>query len=217
MAKRTKLWVVGALLLVVGGSVIASNMGFKFVPNMNTSGFTYTISIPLNHNYTNAASVLSDMSASGCNPTRITKVLPSAGGKGTVNWVPAGGIPGGNFTVNTGTTGFDGFKVVSTGSCTTWVVVGSHNPAFSYNFSTPNVSYLVSIPYHTTATNAQDLLTQIGPSATRVTRILPSAGGKGTVNWVPAGGIPGGNFTVNIGEAYLVAIAGATSWVPAHY
>ena len=50
MAKRMKLWVAGGLLLAVGGTVLASNMGFKFVPNLNQAAKTFTISLPLNNN-----------------------------------------------------------------------------------------------------------------------------------------------------------------------
>ena len=60
MAKRTKLWVAGALLLAVSGAAVASNMGFKFVPNLNQTNKTFTVSLPLNQNYANASAVFND-------------------------------------------------------------------------------------------------------------------------------------------------------------
>jgi len=208
MAKQRKLWVVGVLLLACGAAV-ASNMGFKFVPNITQSGPAkqYTISFPLNNNYSNANAVLTDIPA-GCNATSVIRIAPSAGGSQRQVWLaPGTGI---NFPISKG----EGYLVQTGSSCTNWVSVGSHDPAYVYNFGS-GVQSLASIPYHTTATVANDLLASIGPNTVSVARIAPSVGGSQRQVWLAPG--TGVNFPVTIGESYLVQVSSATSWTPAHY
>jgi hypothetical protein len=208
MAKQRKLWVVGVLLLACGAAV-ASNMGFKFVPNITQSGPAkqYTVSFPLNNNYTNAASVLGDIPG-GCNATGVIRIAPSVGGSTRQGWLAPG--TGTNFSISKG----EGYLVETTANCTTWVIVGSHDPAYVYNFAS-GLQTLASIPYHTTATAAADLLSSVGPNASGVIRIAPSVGGATRQGWLAPG--TGTNFPVTIGEAYLVEVSAATAWTPAHY
>src|SRR4029453_16475312 len=125
MAKRTKLWVAGALLLAVSGAAVASNMGFKFVPNLNQTNRTFTISLPLNQNYTNASAVFPDIPA-GCAAAKVERIVPSTGGATRQTWTSVGGT---NFPIAKG----EGYIVEVGVSCTNWVIVGSHDPAFVYN------------------------------------------------------------------------------------
>lgn len=210
MAKHMRVWVVGALLLAVGGMVVASNMGFKWVPDLNTGGVYYAVGIPLNHNYTNADSILADVNGSGCSAAFVEKVVPSAGGAVRRTW-SGSGTADQNFPVAAG----EGYFVQVNSSCGTWTIVGSHNPSFQYNFSTPGVAYLVGIPYHTTATVAEDLRLSI-PNIAFVERVVPSAGGAVRRTWTGSG-TADQNFAVNIGEAYIVQVNSATTWTPAHY
>jgi len=206
MVKRMKLWVAGALLLAVGGTVVASNMGFKFVPNLNQTGKTFTISLPLNNNYTNASSVFNDINAScpGA-PQLVERMVPSAGGTVREDWNGTGT----DFTVNSN----EGLIVVVNPTCTSWVIVGSHNPAYVYTFAQAGKNYLTSIPYHTTATVANDLFTSI-PSAVLIERITPTAGGGIRQSWNGTGV----DFPVTIGESYVVVVGTAgTNWTPSHY
>jgi hypothetical protein len=212
MAKRMKLWVAGALLLAVGGTVMASNMGFKFVPNLNQANRVFTLSLPLNQNYTNADSVFQDINASCPGAaSKIERIDPSPGGTIRVTWVGFGSAPQ-NFPIAKG----EGYMLEVFSNCTTWAVVGSHDPAYVYNFPTAGEVYLTSIPYHTTATVAHDLFTSI-PSCGKVERIVPSSGGTLRTTWVGFGS-PAQNFPVKVGESYIVEVGTAgTSWTPAHY
>src|SRR5262245_17813472 len=101
MAKQRKLWVVGALLLAVCGAAVASNMGFKFVPNITQSGpqKQYTISFPLNNNYTDANSVLTDIPV-GCSAVSVIRIVPSPGGAARSTWLAPG--TGVNFPITKG-------------------------------------------------------------------------------------------------------------------
>ena len=217
MAKQRKLWVLGALILAVGGVTMASNMGFKLTPNFNAGGQQFTLSLPINSNYVTLKDLYDDIHTS-CGATmnagKVERIVPSVGGKTRVSWDINGG-PGFVIPVNK-TEGY----IVATGSgaCTTAVVVGSHDPAYPYSFTSPGLQYLVSIPYHTTATTLQDLFNQIGMAGTsgKVERIVPSVGGKTRVFWDTNGG-PGFPIPVTIGEAYIVVVGSPTTWNPAHY
>jgi len=215
MAKRMKLWVAGALLLAVGGTVVASNMGFKFVPNWNQGNVVYTISLPLNNNYTNAASIFNDIEAS-CPGSMIgggsvDRINIGPGGKTHTTW-PGGGPPANNFPVVVGQ-GYD--VTLKPPGCTAWVVVGSHDPVFSYSFSLANNYYLTSIPYHTTATVADNIFDEI-TGCLSVDRINVGPGGKTHTTW-PGAGPPANNFPVKVGEAYGITVSAATAWTPSHY
>jgi len=211
MAKRMKLWVVGALLLTVVGGAVASNMGFKFVPNLNIANSAFPVGIPFNHNYTDAQSIYADIQASGCSPASVSRIFGPAE-KGVSSWFP--GAFGEDFTVTTSATG-EGYSIQVTSPCTTWVIVGSHNPAQSISMTNVgSPTYLLSVPYHTTAIDANSFFTEIGPNLVQVDRIS-GAGAKGHTTWFP--GAFGNNFAVKIGEALDFSVSAPTSWTPAHY
>jgi len=233
MAKRTKLWVVGSLLLIVGGTVLASNMGFKFVPNYNLAdaAVVYSLSIPLNHNYTDAQSLIADLRTNCPNVQYVERMVPTGTGGTRRQWpgLGQGGTAQGNF--NIAALSGEGFfvKLNNATACNSSVIVGSHNPAYQYNFSaTVSANYpsgrvgktnLVSIPYHTTATVAQDLWASLGSgNGTFVTR-YSGKGGKTIRQWpgLGNGGTAQSNFPVVIGESYIVVVPVATLWTPSHY
>jgi hypothetical protein len=142
---------------------------------------------------------------------KVERIVPSAGGKTRQIWSASGGV---NFAIAK----TEGYIVqTNTGqTCTTAVVVGSHDPALAYVFATPQFNYLVSIPYHTTAQNARDIFLSIGDNGVgaKVERIVPSTGGKTRQIWSASGGT---NFPVTIGEAYIVQVSAPRNWSPAHY
>jgi hypothetical protein len=205
MTKRVKLlWVMGAILLAVGGAALASNMGFKFVPNIATADpDIYEISIPLNNNYTDLASIFNDINASaGCTAVQVTAFNPD---QTSCSWT-------GGFTCNTAYTAGTGVRVSTAGPCTGWVIVGSHNPSFAFAFPQADPSiYDVSLPYHTTKTDLAGLFTEI-PNAVQVTKFNPD---QTTCSWTGAFTC---NTTITIGEAYRVSVTVAgTTWTPSHY
>lgn len=241
MAKRTKLWVVGALLLIVGGTVIASNMGFKFVPNIpaGDNGIVYSLSLPLNNNYTDAQSLIADLRTNCPNVEYVQRVVPTGTGGSRRTWpgVGQGGTLQGNFNVASLKSEGYFLKLCGTGAnctgnavaCNTAVVVGSHDPAYGYSFTAAvtgdypsgrvNKTNLVSIPYHTTATNANDLWVSLGTGINTFVTSYSGKGGKTIRSWpgVGNGGTLLGNFPVVIGQSYIVVVPSATTWTPAHY
>jgi hypothetical protein len=97
---------------------------------------------------------------------------------------------------------------VSTG--VNWIVVGSHNPSLAISLTAGGASNWVSVPYHTTATNAATLFNDIA-NCTLVGRWnIPT---RSYQNWVGAGT----NFNLTPGEAVLVKVNAGVSWTPSHY
>jgi len=205
MVKRMKLWVAGAFLLAVGGTVVASNMGFKLVPDLNQANKVFTLSLPQNNNYTLAHEVFDDINASCPGAAQIVEtVTPSVGGKTRQTWNGTGD----DFPI----TGDQGLLITVSPTCTSYVVVGSHNPSHHVIFSSAGLMYLTGIPYHTTATSASELYNTI-PNATILERIVPSTGGKTRQTWNGTGD----DFPIKIGESYLVVVGASSDWVPSHY
>lgn len=204
MVKHMKLMgVAGAILLVVAGAAVASNMGFKFTANIATADpDIYDISIPLNNNYTSLQAIFDDINASaGCAAAGVTIFSPD---QSTCAWIGAGScnapyLPG------------QGIRVSTLGPCTAWVIVGSHNPSFIYNFALadPNI-YDIALPYHTTRTTTETLFNEI-PNCAAVTKFAPD---QSTCAWIGAGSC---NTAIAIGDAYRVSVLAPSSWTPSHY
>lgn len=205
MTKHMKLlWVAGAILLAVGGAAMASNMGFKFVPNITLlDPNVYDISIPLNNNYADLSQIFDDISASpGCTAASVTQFAPD---QSACAWV-------GPFSCNQPYASGSGVRVTVAAGCTGWVIVGSHNPSFVHNFALVDPSiYDVSVPYHTTQTDLSGLFNEI-PNAASVTIFNPD---QSACAWV-------GPFSCNtalaIGQGVRVTVSVAgTNWTPSHY
>lgn len=200
--RKTVLTLSLALVLVVGGLVVASNMGFKFVPNFTTPNADYWLSVPYNNNYTVAQDVCDDLGSA----TLVSRFDTPSGVR--QDWT----CPfGNNFSVTSGEGLF-----IRVGSASTPVIVGSHDPSLTIpagGFTVANADWFLSIPYHTTAAVADDICSEVGPNATLVSRFDTASGVR--QDWT----CPfGNNFSVNIGEALAVRVGSATSaFTPSHY
>lgn len=206
MLKHMKLLgVAGAILLVFAGAAVASNMGFKFTANIATGDpDVYLVSIPLNNNYTTIKSIFDDINASsGCSASQVTIFHPD---QSTDSWTGPGSPS--NPTVGVG----EGVLVSTSGSCTGWIIVGSHNPNFQYSFPTadPDI-YMASVPYHTTRTSIKQLFEEI-PNAAQVTKMNPD---QSTCSWTGPGSPD--NCAITIGDAYFISVSAASLWTPSHY
>lgn len=206
MAKHMKLMgVAGAILLAIGGTAMASNMGFKIVPNLALQDpNVYEISIPLNNNYTDLKSIFDDI-GTNC-PNGASSVTHFAPDQSSCTW-------NGPFSCSNPLAGGQAVRVtVAVTGCATWVIVGSHNPSFVYTFPLvdPNI-YEISVPYHTTRTNIRELFDEI-PNASSISRFHPD---QSSCVW-------NGPFScsepITIGEGYWVTVGvAASTWVPSHY
>jgi len=203
MAKHMKLlWIAGAILLAVGGAAVASNMGFKFVPNLATGDpDIYQISLPFNNNYVDIQDVFDDISASaGCSAAAVTVFHPD---QSTCAWT-------GSLSCNEAVGSARGVRVGTIGPCTGWVIVGSHNPALTVSVPLDPLILDASIPYHTTKTDLAGLFSEI-PNAAQVTKFNAD---QSTCGWT---GPLSCNVPITIGESYRISATVAGPWSPSHY
>lgn len=207
MVKHLKLlWVAGAILLAVGSAAVASNMGFKFVPNIATGDpDIYHVSFPFNNNYVTLFDVFNDIDSSpGCDADG-GGVTQFGSDQSTCAWT-------GPLTCNQAIVAAGGLRVSVAPSipCTGWVVVGSHNPALAINVTIDPLIFDLSTPYHTTKTDLAGLFGEI-PSAAQVTRFATD---QSTCSWT---GPLTCNAPVTIGESYRISATAASSYTPSHY
>lgn len=217
MANHKKiLWVAGAILLAVSTAAFASNMGFKFVPDLQVaSPGVYYISLPLNNNYADTTDIWTDM-VNSCGQTGAgSEVTNFFSGGGDCTWFGTSGCHQASWNTAHQQESFR-IRLGDAGStCGSWVLVGSHKPDFIYVFGTATPdAYHVSIPYHTTAVDIEDIFNEIGAStAAEVTKFFTA----GDCTWF---GTSGCNLPIIIGEGLRVRIAvgkAPANWVPSHY
>jgi hypothetical protein len=191
--------------LGVGGVVIGSNMGFKF--NLALSGgVDQWVSLPYNSPYSNADDVLDALMPGGGTVTRFLPTVP-----------PTVDFWNGSSGVNFATVAGEGLQLNPLAPGTTnAVVVGSHNPFANVPSGgfISNRDYLIAVPYHTTAQNADDLLADLPSSGGTVTRLIP--GTPPSVDfWNGSSGV---NFAVVLGEGYVVRVlSDSPGYIPAHF
>lgn len=215
MKRNRTLWGLVAALagiaLLLGGVAVASNMGFKFVPDMPVAagGNAYNLSLPWNNNYTDASSLFNDIAVYGpvqrvtrfeANSTLTSWLGP---GSGTTNFaltkgqavIVYAGLAGGNLRP---------------------VIVGSHDPNFTFTFS-PG-AFDASAPYHQTYTNAAGVFDAIAATCPgKVQRVVKYEPNSTLTSWLgPASGTT--NFPLALGQGVIVYVnSTCAGFVWAHY
>lgn len=195
MRDKALLLMAAALLLAFGTVAAGSNMGFKITMPLQ-AGWNNYVSLPFYNSYTNAASLFADI-------PNCTSVSRWDNPSGTVqSWTGTRGI---NFAVTPGES-----YIVTVSISSNWIVVGSHNPSLAVTMTAGWNNY-ISVPYNTTATNAETLFADV-PNCTSVSRWdNPS----GTVqSWTGTRGI---NFPLTPGEGLIVTVSSTSGWTPSHY
>lgn len=207
-----------AVALATVGVATASNMGFKFVkaylalPNINTVTLPYFQS-----QFANADAVWSDLPNLTPGVDEVTRLTTSSLSETWTGSFGAGGSGGTNFALEVGRPLF--IKKQSAGN---HVIVGSHNPAFSFSLlALPSINP-ISLPYHATYLDADDVwldLPNLIPGTTEVFHFTPSNISETWTGSFGSGGAGGTNFPIVIGEAIVVKGTGACAscWVPDHY
>ncbi|MDQ7006498.1 MAG: hypothetical protein Q9Q40_04640 [Acidobacteriota bacterium] len=206
---RTIRGLVAGLLgvaLLVSGMVVASNMGFKFVPDIPANS-AFNLSLPWNNNYTKGSELLNDLPG----VTRLQKFNPDST---FTDWF-VGASPVQNFDVikseayiaNAGSSGSN-----------TAVIVGSHDPNFTLSFN-PNEAFNASAPYHQTYTKANELLSdlngQLGSGA--VSRLQKFNADSTFTDWF-VGASATQNFNMDLGMGVIVITGnGGSGFAWPHY
>jgi hypothetical protein len=190
MSKRTVIGVAlcGALVLLVGGGLYASNMGFKLnyqLQGVNTG--TNTIALPWNPQVgiSDAFDLIGDINSTGTplnSVERIERWLPATNG---VELYSGSVVDPTAFTLEKAV----GYWV-KVSADTTYVIVGSHDPGFTVSFlgtggggAITGTNYYAP-PYHSTAADGADLINDINTngvppnSVERLEYWLPATNGK---------------------------------------
>ena len=198
---------VGVALLV-GGLVIASNIGYKFIYRLTHTGVLnandFQVSIPYNTPLANAKALLD----SALGATQVARLEPTSN---TFESWAFQDPPVLNFPILTG----EGYIVRIPQFVTSSITfVGSHNPGTTVNFNVANTDFLSSVPYHTVWTVAKEMFDDI-IHAKQVARLKPSSN---TFTIWAIGANPDQNFDIVIGEAYRVRVNDTPSpQVPPHF
>jgi hypothetical protein len=190
--------VLAGVALIVGGFAVASNMGFKFVPDI-AAGDAFNLSLPWNNNYTTAESLRSDLGAD-----QVTQIDSASN---FISWLGSTGV---NFDV----VSKEAYLVFApSGNGIQPVVVGSHDPNAAIDFAAGEFQNL-SAPYHQTLTTAQELFddieNQVG--AGTVEQVTKIDAQTNFISWL---GTTGVNFNLDLGMGVLVkaaSTAGGYQW-----
>jgi hypothetical protein len=177
-------------------------MAFKYKASFTVPLRDYWLSLPYHHNYDTAQSICKAIGPYTAMVSRYHSELQYR-----VDWTCPWGtdfhpVPGEGLFV----------RVLGT---ETAIFTGSHDPNLKIpigGFNHPGRDYYLSIPYHTTATVAQDLCREI-PHASLVTRFDTQSGiaQSWTCPW-------GDNFAIQPGEALRVRVyQRSDGFIPAHY
>jgi len=202
-------WLAGlaGVALLLGGFAVASNMGFKFVPNIGANQYT-NLSLPWNNNYTNAKSLYDDLDLGG-DILRVMKVNPDFS---FTSWFYAAPQTN-NFTVQKGQA-----YTVQAGAAgiTSAVIVGSHDPNFTYAFAAGQYSNPAA-PYHQTLTNAKGLYDDMAAQSVGVARLIKVNPDFSFTSWFYAAPQVN-NFNLTLGMGVIVeATTGGSGYVWPHY
>ena len=202
---------LAGVALLVGGFATASNMGFKFVPNVAASQ-AFNLSMPWNNNFTKANQLFNDLDGQDADLLRLSKFNANST---FLNWF-AGAAPANNFNVVKGEAYI--LFAAATGPISSAVVVGSHDPNFTFSF-TANQAFNAAAPYHQTFTRANqlfnDMNTRLGAgSIQRISKYNPNAT---FLNWF-SGAAPANNFNLDLGMGVIIYPAqNKTGYVWPHY
>jgi len=221
--------VVGAVLVALAvvmtaGTLVASNMGFKLNYSLikadggvTSNSGTNTIALPDNRQtgINNAQQLLADIGLASCN--NVQRHI-----KSNDSFLIYTGRLGAPATNNFTLTASEAY-IVSMRTSTNYIVVGSDDPAASYQFdrTTAGVSNsglnFYAFNYHQTATNAQQLLADIGlASCNNVQRFIKSSD-TFLLYTGRIGAPPANNFPLTPGEGYIVSMRTTSVYSPSHY
>lgn len=197
---------VAGIALLVGGVATASNMGFKFVPNIPANA-AFNLSIPWNNNYTDAASLYDDIATAGS----IDRVTKFQNNSTLTSWLGPGSFTD-NFPIVKG----EAYIVYGGGSIVNPVIVGSHDPNFTFSF--PAGATNAASPYHQTYVDAAGVFDAIAATCPgNLERVSRFQSGSTLTSWLGPGSFTD-NFPLTLGEGVIVfTTAACNGFVWAHY
>ncbi len=216
---RRPKWAVltsGVALLLVAGVVTAGNMGFKFNrvllgPGSSLSG-TNLLALPfhLQNGMVTAQDLIDDIAAYGGSVASVGQFQSNCDCIRTYD-----GVSGYNFPLEKGRGIYLQMKADFE-----YLIVGTHDPDAVIALEGPGASsssgtHVYSLPYHTTAADADDLIDELvsyGAAVVSVSKFVSS-----TDSFVTYTGASGVAFALEPTEAYKVQLASDVVFTPSHY
>jgi hypothetical protein len=221
--KKNYVVALAAIVLLVAGVVVASNMGFKLNkplegPGTNGSASgTQDVALPFNQqtSLVNASHLHADIIASGGTGVSVSRFNPQTDALLTY----AGVTTESDFAL----TPAEGYRVKLSNTIN-YIIVGSHDPGLVVNLDGPGTngsasgSQLYAYPYHSTANSASQLRDEIlaqagGAAILSISRFNPQTDALLTY----AGVTTESDFALTPGEAYIVKTSVDIAYVPSHY
>jgi hypothetical protein len=211
-------------VLVAGGVLVASNMGFKLnyvlAGTASSNSGTNTMALPYNQmvGLGDAKNLIDDINATGTPTGQVLNIQ---------RWDPTsdsltvyGGLPTdpAAFSLTAG----EAYFVKMGATNTNYIVVGSHDPAKVINLQGPPASgtNFFGIPYHTTSANAKDLIDDVNLNGSPTGQVLNvQKWDKAADSLIVYGGLPTdpAAFTFVPGEGVFVKVNSAVTWTPSHF
>lgn len=220
--KRNHLVALGAVALLVGGVVVASNMGFKLNktiagPGAGVASGTQDIGLPFNQqtSLVKASNLRADIIASGATGVSVSRFNPVT----DALQVYSGLSVADDFDLAPA----EGYRVkVSGGS--SYIIVGSHDPGLVVSLDGPGTNgsasgtQLYSYPYHSTTSAAsqlrQEILNQSGGGVSvTVSRFNPAIDALKVYSGLSVAD----DFALTPGEGYVIKTSADIAYVPSHY
>ena len=224
MKKKVVFGLVAALamLLVVGG-LYASNMGFKLnyvLDGQGTSGSlngTNTMSLPFNQqtDLIDAFDLIVDIGGTVdvSNIAQFDRTSNGFAGYTGTSGAPFALAPGEAYLV----------QLQATTPSVNYIIVGSHDPGLVLSFDgagtngSANGTNFYGYPYHSTSTDAEELITELG-STTDIAAVSQfDRSSNGFAGYTGTSGAP---FPLEPGKGYLVQLQGGlpgVTFVPSHF
>lgn len=232
MRKRALLVVaVAAVAVLVAGGLFASNMGFKLNYAMEKQGTTVPVTggtsrtgaqwlaLPYNQqtNLVNAFDLIQDMGGTTL-ISQVAQYIRTADAPAAYS-----GTSGTAFVLAPGES-YLAQLTAAASPTVNYIIVGSHNPGLGINLiaQAPGVSrsgsQIWAYPYHSTASNAKQLLDEINAfngagTVVQVGQYVQSIDGFAAYT-----GTTGTPFSLLPGDGYAIQVStNVTGWVPSHY
>jgi len=222
MTYKVKLLLI-VCSVFVAAIAIASNMGFKLNYNLvtNTAGNNVNwVSIPYFDNYSAAEDICTDINTVDCAAGTANSVRYFDTANNT-DVTHSCGSTKNNFNIVAG----QAYAVFVTTSCT-YKLVGSHDDSydstlgisFSTNSAGNNVNW-IAVPYHTQASLAENLCTEINTACSNIVSSIRYFDVANNTDVTHSCGSTKNNFSITPGTGYaaFVTAAGSNCWHPSHY
>jgi hypothetical protein len=219
MTKKTFLGAMAVVTAVAltGSALVASNMGFKLNYSLTQPGAlpvdgTNVLALPDNRQtgLNDAKALMDDIGFN--NVTNVSRYIKATNAFQTYTGRKNGGLA---FPLAAG----EGYyvKMLTT---TNYVIVGSDDPAITYNLTQPGAlpvdgTNFFAYNYHQTAADAKALMDDIGfNNVTNVSRYIKATNAFQTYTGRKNGGLA---FPLVPGEAYYVKMLTTVNYAPSHY